>query len=60
MYAPPLSEGSLNIDLNYPESTESFVINKPFYVAITHSQIEETIEIPYIVGYADYKSWKKL
>lgn len=47
------------IDPTYPTLGENFVIKEPFYVAITHCKFEETIEIPYIVGFVEYSKWKK-
>jgi hypothetical protein len=60
LYAPPLSEGSLLIDPSYPSADETFVVKEPFYVAVTHSYIEETLEIPMMVAHVDVKYWKKL
>ena len=52
LYAPPVSEGSLNIEIRSEVAREeSLVVDRPFYIAMTHSAIEEVIETPLMVAY---------
>jgi len=61
LYAPPISEGTPEIDIRSNEKlAETFIVDRPFYIAITHGALEETIECPLLVGYVDFKYWKKL
>jgi hypothetical protein len=56
LYAPPISEGNLKID---KKGEESFVVDRPFYLAITHSAIEEALETPLLVASVGHKYWRK-
>lgn len=36
------------------------MVDRPFYVAVTHSAIEDILETPLIVAYVDEKHWKRV
>jgi hypothetical protein len=57
LYGPPLSEGTLRLDFDR-SSPDNFIVEKPFYVAVTHSAIEDLLEMPLIVAHISYKYWK--
>ncbi|CDW89091.1 UNKNOWN [Stylonychia lemnae] len=61
LYAPPISAGTPDIEIrNQEKLEEAFIIDRPFYVAVTHGALEETIESPLLVGFIDFKYWKLL
>lgn len=35
------------------------MIDRPFYVAVTHSAIEDVLETPLIVAHVTEKEWRK-
>jgi len=56
LYGPPLSQGSIT---PLYTSSDSLMIEKPFYIAVTHSAIEDLIETPLIAAYISETYWKK-
>jgi hypothetical protein len=57
LYGNPLSDGTIQI--SYEDTPDSMLINKPFYVAVTHSAIEDCLETPLIVAKIGKHHWKK-
>eukprot|EP00347_Sterkiella_histriomuscorum_P015861 403355405 len=59
LYAPPISEGTPDISIKTQEQREeAFIVDRPFYLAVTHGQLEESIEAPMFVAYIDQTKWK--
>ena len=49
-----MSEGTLDISLRTPlQREETFVVDRPFYLAVTHKALEESIEAPLFVAKID-------
>ena len=57
LYGPPLSEGTVRVAGLNP--IESFVVEKPFFLAVTHTSIEDILETPLVVAHIREKYWKK-
>ncbi len=57
LYSPPIDEGSLIIT---PNKEDSFVVAKPFIMAMTHNLIEDGFEVPYLAANVKEVYWKKL
>jgi hypothetical protein len=45
LYGPPLSEGVLRVDFD-PSAPQDMIVERDFYVAVTHTAIEDTLEVP--------------
>ena len=61
IYAPLISEGNLEIrpKKNGQIRDDIFMVEDEFYVAITHSSIEEIVEnMPLMVAYIPKSHWK--
>lgn len=57
LFGNPLSEGTIQI--SYEDTPDCMLISKPFYVAVTHSAIEDSLETPLIVAKIGKSHWKK-
>lgn len=55
LYGPPMSEGVLRVDVQQGD----VVVERPFYVGVTHSAIEDTLEMPLVVAHVTERHWKK-
>jgi len=50
LFSAPISQGTI---LVVPNPEEDVVIRKPFYVAITHNEVDEALEAPLLVAKID-------
>jgi hypothetical protein len=58
LYGNPLSDGTIKITYD-KTCPDSMIIDKPFYMAVTHSAIEDALETPLIIAKIGVKNWKK-
>ena len=58
LYGPPLSEGTIQVTYD-PRANDAYIVSKPFYLAVTHSAIEDGLETPLLVAKIGQHNWKK-
>ena len=58
LYGPPLSEGTIQVSYD-SRAQDTYMVGKPFYLAITHSAIEDALETPLIVAKIGQHHWQK-
>jgi hypothetical protein len=58
LYGPPLSEGTIQVTYD-PHANDAYMVAKPFYLAVTHSAIEDALETPLLVAKIGQHNWKK-
>ena len=55
LYTPPLNEASVIVA---PKIPSDFVVTQPFWIAVTHNMLEDTLETPLIVAHIEERHWK--
>jgi hypothetical protein len=57
LFAPPPTEASLRVS---PDPTKDYIVREDlFWLAVTHSAIEDILETPLIVAQISQSDWKR-
>lgn len=59
LFGPPISEGVLRVEADKSDHS-TLIIERDFFVAVTHTAIEDTLEMPLAVGHVSVDTWRRV
>lgn len=57
LYAPEASLGAIQLDPSYPTKEQNIIIEKDFIFAITQSELNEQLDVPFFICEVPKRNW---